>query len=296
VTFPDVHLADEAVAAYVDDGLSSSARQRAERHLTWCLECRGVVEAQREAKALLAAAPDPALPTGLLARLRDIPMTADLGGSDIVLVMGEQGLAWASLPADFSPPAGEAQLAAADEPLAADAAGSASALSASARSTSAGSGSAGSRSNGSGSNGSGSHGADSAGSGSSGSGPAGSGGSPGNAAPAAGSGRRPAQRGGEHRGARPRSYPTGLSARPMRRGRRRLAGALAGLAFGVIASAASTTAPNTAAPAGQVGGGGVPGPIVDRGGSSATTLELNTLRVGPDRRQSDLLPVSRRGR
>jgi hypothetical protein len=293
VTFPDLHLADEAVAAYVDDGLSSAARQRAERHLTWCLECRGVVEAQREAKVLLAAAPDPALPTGLLARLRDIPMTADLGGSDIVLVMGEQGLAWASLPPDSAAPADEARLAA-GQPVAADAAGSAgsaSALSASARSTSAGSGSSGS-----GSTGSGSRGSDSDDAGSSGSGPAGAGGSPGSAAPAAGSGRRPAQRGGEHRGARPRSYPTGLSVRPMRRGRRRLAGALAGLAFGVIASATSTTAPNAAAPAGQVGGGGVPGPIVDRGGSPATTLELNTLRVGPDRRQSDLLPVSRRGR
>jgi hypothetical protein len=255
VTFPDVHLADEAVAAYVDDGLSPAARQRAERHLRWCLECRAVVEAQKEAKVLLAAAPYPDLPTGLLARLRDIPMTADLGGSDILLVMNADGLAWASLPADASPADGESRLAAA-EPVAAVSPAAVSSVS-----------------------------------------PAAPARSPGDAAPAVGSGRRPARRGAEHRGVRPRSYPSGLSARPLRRGRRRLAGALAGLAFGVIASAASTTAPNTAAPAGRIGTGGVPAPAVDRGGStSTTTLELNTLRVGPDRRQSDLLPVSRRGR
>lgn len=270
MTFPDIHLADEAVAAYVDDGLSSSARQRADRHLRWCVECQAVVEAQQEAKVLLAAAPDPDLPTGLLARLRDIPMTADLGGSDIMLVVNSDGLAWASLP-DSVPP-GDARLATATEP---GASGPLAEPAVEPAAVAVAGGPTGARL--------------------AGPGPAGAAGSPADAAPAGG--RRPVRRGGELRGARPRSYPTGLSARPLRRGRRRLAGALAGLAFGVIASAASTTAPNAAAPTGQLGTGGAPAPAVNRGGtSSATTLEINTLRVGPDRRESDLLPVSRRGR
>lgn len=261
MTFPDVHLADEAVAAYVDDGLSPAARQRAERHLRLCLECRAVVEAQEEAKVLLAAAPDPDLPAGLLSRLRDIPMTADLGGSDFVLAMDAQGLAWTSASA-VPQSLGEPRLTAAAEPAPAavsDPAAEPVPVAVSA--------------------------------------PAGPAGSPGDAAPAAGSGRRPGRGSADPRRARPQPYPSGRSARPLRRGRRRLAGALAGLAFGVIASAASTTAPSTAAPAGQVGTGGIPGPSVDRGGSSsATTLEISTLRVGSDRHQSNLLPVSRRGR
>src|ERR687898_37852 len=43
------------------------------------LECRTAVDAHREAKALIGAAPDPGLPAGLLSRLLDVPMTADLG-------------------------------------------------------------------------------------------------------------------------------------------------------------------------------------------------------------------------
>jgi anti-sigma factor RsiW len=237
VTFPDVHLADEAIAAFVDDGLSTSARQRAERHIRACLECREVVGAQREAQVLLTAAPDPELPPGLLARLREIPMTTDLGGSDFILVADEQGLAWASAP----PPGPDPRLTVATEPAPALVGAVAGAPGASAAS------------------------------------------------------RRP-RRGTPGPGrARPRSYPSVRSARPARRGRRRLAGALAGLAFGVIASAASTTAPNTAAPVGQLNTGTGTFPVVNRSGGSGP-LELNTLRVGTERRQSDLLPASRRGR
>jgi hypothetical protein len=286
VTFPDAHLADEAIAAYVDDGLSPVARLRAERHLRCCRECRAVVEAQREAKVLLAGAPDPDLPTGLLARLRDIPMTADLGRADILLVMNAQGLAWATLPAGAAG-SGEPRLSAAAGPV--------TPARADAAAESAGAGSAGAVSAG----GAWSVGADGLAAAVE---PVGSAaaavGSPGSAAPpAAGSGRRPSGPGGDRRGARPRSYPSTLSARPLRRGRRRLAGALAGIAFGVIASAASTTAPNAAAPAGGGGAGGGSVPVVQPGGpSSAGTLEINTFRGGPDRRESGLLPVSRRGR
>ena len=96
MTLPDVHLAEEALAAYVDGVLSPAADDRAERHLRGCAECRAAVEAQREAKALMAAAPDPELPAGLLAKLLDVPMTADLGGGDWVLAVAGDEFGWAT--------------------------------------------------------------------------------------------------------------------------------------------------------------------------------------------------------
>lgn len=264
MTFPDVHLADEAVAAFVDEALSPAARQRAERHVKVCLECRAIVEAQREAKVLLGAAPDPDLPAGLLARLRDIPMTADLGGSDFVLVADAQGLAWASMPADGS---ADPRLTVATGPAigpgTGPAIGPATVPEPERVDAPVGVGVA-----------------------------AGPVGSPGHAAPAAARARRPGRGSADARRARPRPYPV---ARPARRGRRRLAGAIAGLAFGVIASAASTTAPSTASQVGQLNTGGGTLPAANRSGTTPT-LELNTLRVGPDRRQSGLLPAGRRGR
>ena len=62
----------------------------------------------------------------------------------------------------------------------------------------------------------------------------------------------------------------------LRRGRRGLAVSLAGLAFGVIASAASTTAPGTAAPARQGGPGSAPTQLVV--GGSGAPMEMGTLR------------------
>ena len=96
MTLPDVHLAEEALAAYVDGMLSPSADERAARHLRSCAECREAVDAEREAKALLGATPDPVLPDGLLARLRAVPMTADLGGTDRVLAFDGTKLGWTS--------------------------------------------------------------------------------------------------------------------------------------------------------------------------------------------------------
>ncbi len=96
MTLPDVHLAEEALAAYVDGVLSPSADERAGRHLRACPECRAEVDGQREAKVLIAAAPDPVLPAGLLAKLLDVPMTADLGGGDRVLAVAGDELGWAT--------------------------------------------------------------------------------------------------------------------------------------------------------------------------------------------------------
>jgi hypothetical protein len=96
VTLPELHLAEEALAAYVDGMLSPSADERAARHLRACAECREAVDAEREAKALLCVTPDPMLPDGLLARLLDVPMTADLGVSDRVLAFDGTKLGWTS--------------------------------------------------------------------------------------------------------------------------------------------------------------------------------------------------------
>lgn len=91
MTLPDLHLAEDALAAYVDGMLSPTADDRAARHLRSCAECRDAVDVEREAKVLLAATPDPELPTSLLAKLLDVPMTADIGTTDRILAMdGEE--------------------------------------------------------------------------------------------------------------------------------------------------------------------------------------------------------------
>jgi hypothetical protein len=181
VTLPDLHLAEDALAAYVDGTLSPSADDRAARHLRACAECREAVDAGREAKALLGATPDPALPAGLLSRLLDVPMTADLGGSDRVLAVDGDTLGWAT---------GDARVVERRATATASGARAAGVPTAGAR--------------------------------------------------AAGGPR------GQVRPAGP-SRPGGRGTRS-RRTRRGLAVSLAGLAFGVIASAATTAAPGSAAP------------------------------------------------
>ena len=77
MNFPVQHLSDEAVAAYADGVLGRTARMRAERHLADCPECAYAVSIQREAVFALRDAPLPALPSGLLDRLRAVPTTTD---------------------------------------------------------------------------------------------------------------------------------------------------------------------------------------------------------------------------
>lgn len=72
------HLSDEAVAAFADGVLRGHARERARRHTAECPECAYAVAVQREAVWALRAAPAPALPTGLLDRLREVPATTPI--------------------------------------------------------------------------------------------------------------------------------------------------------------------------------------------------------------------------
>jgi anti-sigma factor RsiW len=68
------HLSDEAVAAFADDVLTGFARDRARRHVERCPECAYAVAVQREAIWALRSVPAPPLPSGLLDRLRQVPM------------------------------------------------------------------------------------------------------------------------------------------------------------------------------------------------------------------------------
>jgi anti-sigma factor RsiW len=72
------HLSDEAVAAFADGVLTGRARDRAARHLNDCAECRQAVKTQREAAFALRHAAAPALPTGLLDKLRTVPQTTPI--------------------------------------------------------------------------------------------------------------------------------------------------------------------------------------------------------------------------
>ncbi|HYT09744.1 MAG TPA: zf-HC2 domain-containing protein [Mycobacteriales bacterium] len=242
MTLPDVHLAEEAIAAYADGVLSSAACDRAERHLRGCASCRAAVEAQCEAKVMMAAAPDPELPTGLMARLLQVPMTADLGGGDLVLAVDHGEFVWA--PAARAPAPVEPRVVERSR-LVAPAAELAVA------------GPAGRRPNGAAR-------------------PAGPSG-PGQAA------ARPAQR----------PAPFAVSAARLRRGRRGLAFSLAGLAFGVIASAASTTVPNTAAPARPGGAPGSPSSQLVADTNAGIPVEARTFRVTGQATRQDVLGGSR---
>jgi anti-sigma factor RsiW len=85
MNFPVQHLSDEAVAAYADGVLGRTARLRAERHLAECPECAYSVSVQREAVFALRGAPPPALPSGLLDRLRAVPVTTTLTSPPLAL-------------------------------------------------------------------------------------------------------------------------------------------------------------------------------------------------------------------
>lgn len=110
----ELHLAAEAIVAYLDGELAPGPEQRATAHLEHCGECRAVLAAQRQAKSMLhqACAPRPA--ADLLTRLRNIPIEADLpgpGGPGMTLAMHGDQIVWqrerpAQQPEPVQPPHG----------------------------------------------------------------------------------------------------------------------------------------------------------------------------------------------
>ncbi|MDQ1738386.1 MAG: hypothetical protein QOE53_38 [Pseudonocardiales bacterium] len=89
------HLSEDAVAASADGVLSAAAASRAQRHCAECAECADAVRGQREAAMMLRAAQAPALPSGLLARLNGLPMSAPLPPSrgGLPTMLGADGIA-----------------------------------------------------------------------------------------------------------------------------------------------------------------------------------------------------------
>lgn len=78
MTLPASHLSTEALAALVDGELIPAARTRALAHADKCAECAEAIRDQQEAKRALTAAMAPDLPSGLLAKLSEIPFTTEL--------------------------------------------------------------------------------------------------------------------------------------------------------------------------------------------------------------------------
>jgi hypothetical protein len=74
------HFSDEAVAAFADGVLTGHARERATKHAAVCSECADAVAVQREAVLALRSAAAPALPSGLLDRLKSLPDTTPVSG------------------------------------------------------------------------------------------------------------------------------------------------------------------------------------------------------------------------
>ncbi len=117
------HLSDEAVAACADGVLTGHPRDRASRHVEECAECRTAVRVQREAAWALRAAPAPAVPSALAARLRSVPMTTPITTLPTVVAPdGSTMLATFAAPAAALVPAGPARGRRAGKPFVATAA------------------------------------------------------------------------------------------------------------------------------------------------------------------------------
>ncbi|MGI8723446.1 MAG: zf-HC2 domain-containing protein [Geodermatophilaceae bacterium] len=100
MSWSEMHLATEAMAALVDDELSGGAAARARLHLSRCAECAAAVAAQAEAKTALFGSAGPMLPETLLSRLVEIPFTAEMapGMNDGVMALHRGSLMFTSAP------------------------------------------------------------------------------------------------------------------------------------------------------------------------------------------------------
>lgn len=85
------HLTVDAVVAFVDGELGAGAHERAAEHLARCQTCAAEVAAQCQARSVVRSAGCPRVPAGLLAALRDIPLTADLPSTPEGLAVADDG-------------------------------------------------------------------------------------------------------------------------------------------------------------------------------------------------------------
>lgn len=85
------HLLPDAVVAFVDGELSTTARERAASHMIRCPSCAAEIAAQRQARAAVQAANMPCVPAGLMATLRAIPEKVELPSTPDGLAVTEDG-------------------------------------------------------------------------------------------------------------------------------------------------------------------------------------------------------------
>lgn len=88
---PESCLLPDAVVAFVDAELAPRAHERAAVHVAHCAGCAAEVAAQRQARAAVHDSDVPAMPTGLLASLRSIPLSTELPSAPDNLAVTEDG-------------------------------------------------------------------------------------------------------------------------------------------------------------------------------------------------------------
>lgn len=76
--FGETHLMPDAIVAFVDEELSTTATERARTHLDHCPYCASEASAQREARNRLRGLPGPGMPSALLEELQAIPQQTEV--------------------------------------------------------------------------------------------------------------------------------------------------------------------------------------------------------------------------
>lgn len=89
--FGETHLMPDAIVAFVDEELSTTANERARVHLDHCPYCSAEESAQREARDRLRGLPGPGMPSELLEELQAIPQQTDVSAVPEGLAMTEDG-------------------------------------------------------------------------------------------------------------------------------------------------------------------------------------------------------------
>jgi anti-sigma factor RsiW len=77
-SMPEQHLLPDAIVAFVDGELPTSAHNRVASHMRGCPSCAREIAAQRQARAVVRSADTPSVPLGLLAALQAIPQNTEL--------------------------------------------------------------------------------------------------------------------------------------------------------------------------------------------------------------------------
>lgn len=90
-SWPDQHLALDALVAFVDGELTPTAYDRAAAHLAHCPTCASEAATQRQVRSAVRTATAPDLSPQFLATLRSIPSTAELPTQPEGLSLTEDG-------------------------------------------------------------------------------------------------------------------------------------------------------------------------------------------------------------